>query len=391
MGRGELVGESAAADAQCYDRLREFLDAHLPPTPCLALDLGRVEDNYRELCSSLPSATAHYAVKACPEPAVLATLAGAGAAFDIASPGELDLCLDLGIAADRIAYGNTIKKQSAIAYAYERGVRLFTFDCEVELHKLAVAAPGAQVVCRLLVDGSGAQWPLSRKFGCDRHEAAALLRQAATLGFDPAGLSFHVGSQQPHPGRWTAAIHVAASVFDSLHADGVHLHLLNLGGGFPARYIDAVAPLPVFGEEIEAAIADAFADDPPRIMCEPGRSIVADAGILRSEVVLVSRKRESRRWVYLDVGRFSGLAETEGEAIAYPIRTSRDGGPVAPVILAGPSCDSVDVLYEQRLYSLPLDLAPGDTLDFLAAGAYTTSYATAAFNGFSPPATYWLP
>jgi ornithine decarboxylase len=148
----------------------------------------------------------------------------------------------------------------------------------------------------------------------------------------------------------------------------------------------------VYGAEIEAAVAAAFPDDPPELICEPGRSLVADAGVLRSEVVLVSRRndRDDCRWVYLDVGRFSGLAETEGEAIMYPILTSRDGGPVGPVVLAGPSCDSVDVLYERCRYELPLDLAPGDTLDFLAAGAYTTSYATAAFNGFRPPTTHCL-
>jgi ornithine decarboxylase len=242
-----------------------------------------------------------------------------------------------------------------------------------------------------MVDGSGAHWPLSRKFGCDPHQATSLLGQATSLGLEPAGISFHVGSQQPHPGRWTSAIQTAASIFETLRAEDVHLHLLNLGGGFPARYIDAVPPQQVYGEEIEAAIAAAFPGGPPQLMCEPGRSIVADAGVLRGEVVLSSRKSDGWRWVYLDVGRFSGLAETEGEAIAYPILTSRDGGAVGPVVLAGPSCDSVDVLYERRRYLLPLDLAPGDTLDFLAAGAYTTSYATSAFNGFSPPGTYCLP
>jgi ornithine decarboxylase len=391
---GQLVDETAAVDTERrYDRIRGFLDAHRPPTPCLAIDLRRVEENYRELCSSLSGVTAHYAVKACPEPAVLTALASAGAAFDIASPGELDLCLGLGIPADRIAYGNTIKKQSDIAYAYGRGVGLYTFDCEVELRKLAAAAPGAQVVCRLMVDGSGAHWPLSRKFGCDPAEATSLLRDAVGLGLEPAGISFHVGSQQPHPGRWTTAIHTAASIFESLRALGVHLRLLNLGGGFPARYLDPVPPLRVYGEEIAAAIAAAFPGDHPQLISEPGRSLVADAGVLRSEVVLVSRKndRDDCRWVYLDVGRFSGLAETEAEAITYPIRTSRDGGSGGPVILAGPSCDSVDVLYERRRYELPLDLTPGDTLDFLAAGAYTTSYATASFNGFPPPATHCLP
>jgi ornithine decarboxylase len=118
--------------------------------------------------------------------------------------------------------------------------------------------------------------------------------------------------------------------------------------------------------------------------------MVGDAGLLRSQVLLVARhdSHDGRRWVYLDAGRYNGLAETQGERIRYPIRTSRDGGPRASVVLAGPTCDSTDIIYDRANYALPLDLAIGETVDFLSAGAYTASYASVAFNGFAPLATH---
>ena len=112
--------------------------------------------------------------------------------------------------------------------------------------------------------------------------------------------------------------------------------------------------------------------------------------MIRSSVVLVSRKSYSdeRRWVYIDIGRYQGLAETEGEAIAYRLRTSRDGSPTGPIVLAGPTCDADDVIYQHTRYDLPLDLEAGDHVDILCAGAYTSSYSSVCFNGFPPLATY---
>jgi len=128
------------------------------------------------------------------------------------------------------------------------------------------------------------------------------------------------------------------------------------------------------------------------LMVEPGRYLVGDAGILRSTVLLIARhgNHDPRRWVYLDAGRYNGLAETQGESIHYRIRTPRDGGAAEPVVLAGPTCDSTDIIYDRANYALPVDLAIGDVIDFLAAGAYTASYASVEFNGFPPLATYCI-
>ena len=239
--------------------------------------------------------------------------------------------------------------------------------------------------CRILADAPASQTPFGRKFGCAPEMAVRLLRTARELGLDAEGVAFHVGSQHLEPKAWVAAIEQAAAVW---HEAG-GLRVLNVGGGFPTGYRAPVAPLPEFAAAIDDAVARAF-PEPPRLVAEPGRALVAEAGVLRSEVVLVSRKSDvdTHRWVYLDIGRYGGLAETELEMIAYPLATDHDGGPDGPVIVAGPTCDGDDVLYQRTPYRLPLALAAGDHVDFLGAGAYTASYASVAFNGFPPMRTH---
>ena len=370
------------------------------PTPCLVLELDVVAERYTQLRESLTEATVHYAVKANPHPELVRLLARLGANFDVASPAEVDLCLGLGVPPDRLSYGNTVKKQSDIAHAWSRGVRLFAFDSRAELHKLAEAAPGASVFCRLLTPGTGADWPLSRKFGCAPGMAADLMLEAGPLGLDPCGLSFHVGSQQRDPTRWDPAVASAAAVTREVYrrSQGRRvLRLLNVGGGLPARYLEEIPALGDHTGAITAALDRHFPlHGPlprPRVMAEPGRYLVADAGVVHTEVVLVASKSYGapERWVYLDTGVFGGLAETLGEAIKYRLVTSRDGGPTGPVVLAGPTCDSVDVMYERHRYQLPLALTAGDRLLLLSAGAYTSTYCTDGFNGFSPMPVHCLP
>lgn len=376
-----------------------FLADHDVPTPCLILELDVVADRYARLTTALPEAAVHYAVKANPEPAVLDLLARSGAGFDVASPAEVDLCLSVGVAPGRLSYGNTVKKQADIAYAYARGVRLFACDSGDDLRKLAAAAPGAGVFLRLLTSGVGADWPLSRKFGCMPAMAVDLLLEAAALGLDPRGTSFHVGSQQRDPGQWEPALAQAAAVgAEVVRRSGgrVRPRLVNLGGGLPARYLEQLPDVDTYAAAIRASLDRHFpAAGPlgrPEVMIEPGRHLLGDAGVLHAEVVLVARKSydQDERWVYLDIGVFGGLAETLGEAIKYRLVTDR-GGPVGPVILAGPTCDSLDVLYERHRYHLPLDLVAGDRLSFLSAGAYTSVYCTDGFNGLTPLPVHCLP
>jgi ornithine decarboxylase len=385
--------EAPIAPADAVARARAFLDETQPRLPCLVVVLDAVEQAYADLRAALPAATPYYAIKACPQLEVVERLAQLGSRFDIASRPELDMCLGLGVPADRLSFGNTIKHERDIAYAYDAGVRLFAIDSEQELEKVARSAPGSAVLCRALVENAGAQWPLSRKFGCEPRMVTRLLCRAEALGLEAGGVSFHVGSQQLDPGSWAPAIAMAATCLEQVAAvTGTRPPLLDIGGGFPGTYAEPVLPVTAYAAAIEEALEVAFGSDRPALICEPGRSLVADAGVLRSEVVLVSRKRDDDevRWVYLDVGRFGGLAETEGEAINYRIACSRPSDDVGPVILAGPTCDSLDVIYEHRGVQLPLDLAPGDTLDFLSTGAYTAAYAAVDFNGFPPPPVYCI-
>ena len=373
-------------------KIEQFLRGKSLDTPCLVVDLNVVEENYQRLRRALPLAEIHYAVKANPAAPVLRRLADLGSCFDAASMNEIERCLATGADASRVSYGNTIKKVSDIKRAFALGVRLFAFDSKEELDKLIAFAPGASVYCRIVTDNGGADWPLSRKFGCELDMARDLMIAARDGGLDPIGLSFHVGSQQTDRAQWDVAIARAAMVFTDLRKRGVDLRALNLGGGYPARYRDDVPAIDVHGDAIMRSMAKRFGNNMPDMLIEPGRFIVAEAGVVSAEVVLVDRKSygDDERWVYLDVGRFGGLAETMGEAIKYAIETPHDGEPTGPVAIAGPTCDGADILYENAGYELPLKLSCGDRVAIRAAGAYTTTYASIGFNGFGPLEEYYL-
>ena len=373
-------------------KIARFLAEQNPATPCLVLDVDRVAHNYGALRRALPLARIYYAVKANPAAPILERLNGLGSAFDAASVEEIEACLAAGAEPGRISYGNTIKKVSAIRRAHEVGVDMFAFDSVEELEKLAVHAPGARVYCRLLVENAGAEWPLSRKFGTTLASARALMVRASELGLDPYGLSFHVGSQQTSTASHEAAIARVGMLFTDLKDAGVNVRMVNLGGGYPIRYRDEIPEIDRFADAIMNAMTAHFGNDLPEILVEPGRFIVGDAGVVSAEVVLVCRKdaEDPVRWVYLDIGRFGGLAETEGESIKYRFVTPHDGGMAGPVAIAGPTCDGADILYEKANYRLPLALSCGDRIEIQSTGAYVTTYASQKFNGFAPLAEHYV-
>ncbi len=372
------------------DRIRTFLRHRRPEGPCLVVDLDIVRDNFRTFATAMPDSRVYYAVKANPAPEILRLLAGLGSSFDCASLAEIDMALSAGATPERISYGNTIKKERDIAAAYERGVRLFAVDSREEVEKIGRAAPSARVFCRILIANDGAEWPLSRKFGCAPEMAVDVLDHAHRLGLDAYGVSFHVGSQQPNPEAWDGALSASAEIFRELGERGIRLRMVNLGGGFPARYLKKIPVVKSYGRAISSALRKHFGNRIPETIIEPGRGMVGDAGIIKAEVVLISRKEENDplRWVYLDIGKFGGLAETMDEAIRYPIKTPRDRDLKSPCVIAGPTCDSVDVLYEKVPYELPVSLSIGDEVLIEGTGAYTTTYASVAFNGFEPLKAY---
>ncbi|WP_036262526.1 type III PLP-dependent enzyme [Methylocapsa aurea] len=372
------------------DRILEFLRNRREDGPCLVLDLDIVRENYASFVRAMPDTRVFYAVKANPDPRVLELLARLGSCFDTASVVEIEQALASGASADRISYGNTIKKERDILRAYQLGVRLFAVDCEAEVEKIARVAPGAKVFCRMLCDGAGAEWPLSRKFGCAAEMAPRVLEHAHRLGLVAFGLSFHVGSQQRNPGMWDGALKTAATIFRDLAERGIVLQMVNLGGGFPTKYLKNVPAVNAYAQSIMRSLHKHFGNQIPETIIEPGRGMVGNAGVIEAEVVLISKKSEDDKvkWVYLDIGKFNGLAETMDEMIRYPIKTAFDGDATEPCVLAGPSCDSVDVLYEKEPYFLPVSLEIGSKVLIGGTGAYTTTYSSVGFNGFPPLKAY---
>lgn len=374
------------------DRIRNFLAERQPEGPCLVVDLDVVRDNYQAFANAMPDTRVFYAVKANPAPQILSLLAEMGSCFDTASVPEIEMVLAAGATPERISYGNTIKKERDIERAWGLGVNLFAFDSEAELEKISRAAPGSKVFCRILFDCEGAEWPLSRKFGCAPEMAIELMDKARRLGLKPYGISFHVGSQQRDVTTWDRALSIVSGIFRELAGRGIDLSMVNMGGGFPARYLKDIPKVQQYSEAIQGSLRKHFGNHLPETIIEPGRGMVGNAGVLQAEVVLISRKSEGEdvRWVYLDIGKFGGLAETMDEAIRYPIRTDHDGDEAGPCVLAGPTCDSADVLYEKEPYFLPVSLSIGDKVLFEATGAYTTTYSAVAFNGFAPLQSFYI-
>jgi ornithine decarboxylase len=371
-------------------RIREFLKRRTDAGPCLVVDLDVVRDNYSAFAKALPDSKVYYAVKSNPAPEILKLLVELGACFDVASVGETEMVLAAGATPDRISFGNTVKKESDIATAFKLGVTLFAIDCEAEIDKVARVAPGSQVICRIHCDNAGADWPLSRKFGCEPAYAADILEHAHRQGLVPHGISFHVGSQQNNVEAWDRALANTAAVFKTCAERGINLAMVNLGGGFPAKYLRKTPKLESYGKAIFRSLRKHFGNAIPNTIIEPGRGLVGNAGVIEAEVVLIARRNpeDEVRWVYLDIGKFHGLAETIDESIRYPIKTPRDRDEMAPCVLAGPTCDSMDVLYERAPYPLPVSLAIGDKVLIEATGAYTTSYSSIGFNGFPPLRQY---
>ncbi len=371
-------------------RITDWLNNCNIKTPTLIIDLEAVQKQYQRLQAALGKIDIHYALKANSEFEILKLLAKEGASFDVASPKELDLVLQAGTDVRRISYGHCVKKSAHIAYAWQRGVRLFAFDSMEELEKIAKYAPYSEVFCRLMVSNDGAKWPLTKKFGCSADEAVLMLKKAQELELTPAGLSFHVGSQQENPKAYIDALNIAANVYERLKQDGILLDLINIGGGFPCHHYDYIPSYETYGKTILDAL-DKFDNPNMRFIAEPGRAIVAEAGILVSEVILTCEKQQ-QHWAYLDVGTYSGLVEASDQYIHYCFTTDYpQDTPQKPYIIAGPSCDAVDILYEKHKINLPAALKEGDRVYLLSAGAYTTVYATKEFNGFEAPSVTCIP
>lgn len=360
----------------------DYLSASRERTPVLIIDREKIEQKARLIGRRIPGAEVYYAVKANPHPEVLKLLDSLGLGFEIASEGELRVLEGLGVSGDRIISSNPIKTDIFLREAVRAGVRYFAFDSEDELKKLAAVSPGCGVYVRLSVPNEGSEWPLSRKFGVEPDKALELLMLAADKGLSPLGVTFHVGSQCANPYNWDTALQKSALLWEIADKAGIRLTLLNMGGGYPIYYTREIFDIAELEQKISKSLRRLFPED-LRVFLEPGRAVVGDAGLFVTSII-GKTSRSGENWIHLDLGVFNGLMEAVG-GIRYSY-LSNSSGPVRSWTLAGPSCDSFDVIDRDVLLPEP-DI--GDRLIIPGCGAYTISYAS-EFNGFSIPGTVLL-
>jgi ornithine decarboxylase len=345
--------------------------------PFLIVDTAIVRNKVRRFRAAMPRVRPHYAVKANPDRRVLKVLAQEGAGFEIASTAELDLLLGLGVPAAEVFYSNPMKSRDAISYAASKGVEWYVVDSLDEMKRIFEVKPDAKQYLRIAAPNIGSDWPLSGKFGAGVSDAREIVAQAARLGVDLAGVTFHVGSQCRNPENWRVALDKAKTLFDVMAKAGLKPRLLNIGGGFPVRHVKPIPSIEMIGAVVNEGLK-AFPED-VQVIAEPGRYLVSDAGYFVCRV-LGTASRAGKRWMHWDAGLFGGVIEST-EGLRYRVRTDRSG-PDVPWTVGGPTCDSVDVVMRDE--PLPLDLQEGDFIYIQNAGAYTTAYAS-QFNGFPLP------
>jgi ornithine decarboxylase len=356
-----------------------FLKTTEREPPYLLLDTAVVRKKVRSIGKNIRRSKVFYAVKANPDIEILRLVDKLGIGFEIASEGELNILASLGVKAERIITSNPIKSFRFLKMAAEYGVSYFAFDSKDEVRKLRDYVPGCNVYIRLSVPNEGSEWPLSKKFAVEIDDAEDLLFYAQKKGLNPVGITFHVGSQCTNIYNWNSALDKAKALWDRMTSRGVALRVLNIGGGYPIRYTKSVVDIPAIDKNVNALIQEKFPKQ-VEVFIEPGRAVVGDAGVFVSKVIGKAR-RGDEDWLYIDVGVFNGLMESVG-GIKYSYIV--EGSKLARKwTIAGPSCDSFDVI--DKDIELPEPPVGGRVL-ILSSGAYTISYAS-EFNGFSIPKT----
>ncbi len=358
-----------------------FIDAHPQmDTPVLLMDKEKILENVSIIGKEIKGSQVFYAVKANADLSILKLLKHQDVGFEIASEGELELLMSLGISPQRIITSNPIKSVPFIQKAYQYGVQYFAFDSLSELEKLSLFAPGARVYVRLAVPNEGSEWPLSKKFGVELEEAFFLLQKASQTNLKPVGVTFHVGSQCLNVYNWYIAIEKAKQLWERCKENGINLEMLNIGGGYPINYTRVAPDIREVESQIRKFLKEKFPSR-TQIFIEPGRAIVGNAGIMVTRV-LGKAERNYEHWLYLDVGVFNGLMESLGGIkYTYITEETSKSSPCKKWIIGGPSCDSMDIVV--RHVDLP-DVEEGSFVLILSAGAYTISYAS-EFNGFPIP------
>ena len=340
-------------------------------SPLFVIDCDQLRAQYRQLAAALPGVALHYALKPLPQPAVVATLSAEGSGFDVATSGEIDLVRAAQVSPQRCIHTHPIKRDADIRDALRFGIRCFVVDNADELGKFVRHRQRTELLLRIAFSAPDAVCNLSRKFGCEPQAVPELLALARRLGVRVTGLSFHVGSQVGSPAAYVRAIEACDALIAAARAAGsAELTTLDIGGGFPVDYGAGAPPIAEFCAPIRAALERL--PTALRLLAEPGRFIAAPAGLCVATVV-GRAERGGRWWYYLDDGVYGSFSGQLFDHARFPVDSLRSDGPRALSVLAGPTCDSIDVIAEDvMLPSLEIgDLVVGRTM-----GAYTSATAT---------------
>ncbi len=367
-----------------------FLETLTYKTPFFLFSEKKIINNFNQFKKLFPNSSIYYAMKANSEPVILKILSDAGSGFEVASSSELDMLKKIKVPAEKIIYGTSVKSTIHIKECFKYGVKRYACDSLPELEKIAACAPGSKVYIRSVTNDSGSVFKFSSKFGAETASIIPLLQRAKELGLYPYGISFHVGSQASDSEAWANTLVSLRSIIQDLIDMGIKLDVLNLGGGYPCRYLSS-ANAPTL-KEIAKLTLKQYKKLPyePKLILEPGRGIIADTGIMVASVIARVERRGST-WLFLDGGCYNGLFE----AMAYqgstrylitsmrPVKNSGESS----FAIAGPTGDSPDVITREVL--LPSDIDVGDKLVIHDTGAYSIGM-TSRFNGFPKPNVYYI-
>jgi ornithine decarboxylase len=378
----EMSAPSVYRSAQSvvsFDEARRLAERH--GTPLLAISRANVVQSYRTLQANLPGVEFFYAAKANPDPSILTTLRKLGCSVDVCSQGEARQALKARFRPESMIHTHPCKTVDNLAECYRLGIRWFTYDSAYELPKIARHAPGAKLLLRLAVSSSSSVIDLSAKFGASRHDALSLLLRANHMGLDVRGMSFHVGSQCLSPDDFTSALGEARRIWDQASDAGLTLDVLDIGGGIPAPYRQAILSMETYCQALSSALESTFGDLPIRIIAEPGRCLCAEAVTLIVSVI-GKTVRGGRTWYIIDDGLYGSFSGKVYDHADFPlIAEGGEDRELFPCVVAGPTCDSTDVVARDQL--LP-NLEIGELLLIPTMGAYTSASAS-GFNGLALP------
>jgi ornithine decarboxylase len=356
-------------------------DPAIASAPILEMKAARIAAAVEEFKSAFANVRFFYATKCNTDPGVLRVLHAAGSRFEVASIDEINILRSLGVHGQNLLFSNPVRAREQTRRAALAGVYRFSVDSLEELRRVAEEAPGSCVFVRLSTGDRRSLVPSEGKFGVDVPAAVDLLVQARALGLVPYGITFHIGSQSLTPSALTGPLEDVHTVLARLIGHGIRLQMVDIGGGFPAVYDSPVPSLAAFGRAMAAGIAQL--PYPVEVFAEPGRCLVAEAGMFRCRVLGVAR-RPSGWWAHTDLGVFNGMMEVleSGGDLRYPIWDDRASTARRTWHITGPTCDGQDTY--ARNVPLSADLREGDEILIGSAGAYTTVYAS-RFNGFAKP------